>query len=368
MSARKPLLRNRALIPAELRQRAGIFLAWWWDGLLLALPERWRRGLRPVPDIVTVEAHEDLLAFKLYDGAGRRLREERAVTAGAEAEQAGINLWLENHENNIDLILLVPPDRQLEKRLTYPAASEKDLRAILGHEMDRQTPFTESQVYFDYTVTRKDRHSGKIHVHLHLVLRKTLDELLETLGFLLRKPDAVTTGMDGCTAGIDFMPESERQAGDKFDNHFKLTVLLSIILLVAALYTPLLRYGAITEQLENEVGKHRTQAMHAQSLIDRKQGILARANFLAEQDRYQVPFIRLLHELTRCLPDDTWITQFVISEGEIQFRGESLAATSVIRLIEQSDYFENAEFRSPVIKSAGGPKEQFHVAAHLAMR
>lgn len=368
MSIPKSPAGNSAPVRARLERRGVDFLAWWFEGLLLALPERWRARLRPVPDTVTVEAQDGRLVFRLHDGAGRRLREERAIAARDEAGQAGINHWLENHENEVDLILLMPPDRQLDKPLTYPIASEKDLRAVLGHDMDRQTPFTDNQVYFDYTVTGKDRRGGKIHVHLHLVLRKTLHDLLETLSFLIRKPGAATTGLDGRSAGIDFMPESERQVNGIIDRRFKLTALLSIILLVVALYLPLLRYGALTEQLENEVGENRIQAMQAQSLIDRKQAILARANFLTSQERYNISFIRVLHELTRCLPDDTWITQFAINEGKIQLRGEALAAASVVRLIEQSDYFEKAEFRSPVIKSAGGQKERFHVAARLATR
>lgn len=367
MSILKSPAGNPAPVRARLTRRGGDFLAWWFEGLLLALPERWRARLRPVPDTVTVEAQDGRLVFKLHDGAGRRLREERAIAARDEAGQAGINHWLENHENEVDLVLLVPPDRQLDKPLTYPIASEKDLRAVLGHDMDRQTPFTDNQVYFDYTVTGKDRRNGKIHVHLYLVLRKTLHDLLETLSFLLRKPGAATTGLDGRSAGIDFMPEAERQVNGIIDRRFKLTALLSIILLIVALYLPLLRYGTLTEQLENEVGENRIQAMQAQSLIDRKQAILARANFLTSQARYSIPFIRVLHELTRCLPDDTWITQFAINEGEIQLRGEALAAASVVRRVEQSDYFEKAEFRSPVIKT-GGQKERFHVAARLAMR
>ena len=368
MSTRKPPVWNKALIPTALKRRAGDFLAWWWDGLLLALPERWRAGLRHVPDIVTVQTQNGRLVFRLYDGAGQRLLEERAIAARDESGQAEINHWLAHHETGLDLILLLPPERQLDKFLTYPLASERDLRAILGHDMDRQTPFTNSQVYFDYTVTRKDRDRGKLDVQLCLVLKKTLRDLLNVLNFLELKPTAATTGIDGHRAGINFMPEAERQVSDTFDKRFKLTVMLSVILLVVALYIPLMRYGTLTEQLENKVGENRAQAMQVQTLIDRKQGILARANFLKNQDRYKIPFIRILQELTRCLPDDTWLIQLVINEGEIQIRGESLTAAAVLRLIEQSDYFENAEFRSPVTRSTDGQKEQFHVAAHLEPR
>ena len=351
-----------------IKQRIKGFLAWWSEGLLMTLPERWAAGLRHVSDIVTVETQDHLLVFKLYDGAERRLCEERVINPDNKSEQAGINQWLTQHENGIKLILLIPRDMQLNKHLTYPLTSEKNLRAVLGYEMDRQTPFGDDQVYFDYTVTRKDRNSGKIHVNIHLILKKTLRKLLDALSFLDLKPTAATTGIDGQMAGINFIPASERQANDSSDQRFKLMALLSLILLVVALYIPLMRYGTVAEQLDMQIGQNRTQAMQVQALIDKKQSILRRANFLTNQNQYHIPFIQLLQELTRCLADDTWISHLVINKGEIQIRGESETAATVIRLIEQSDYFEKAEFRSPVIKSRSGIKEQFHIAARLSMK
>lgn len=368
MNTRKSLLRNKALMPTALKRRAVKVLAWWWEGLLQALPEHWSAGLRLAPDIVTVEARNGLLVFRLYEGAEQRLIEERSINARDEPGQAEVNRWLDNHKTALDLILLPPPERQLNKHLTYPLASEKDLRTILGYEMDRQTPFTDKQVYFDYTVTHKDRNRGEIHVHLHLVLKTTLRHLLDALSFLELKPVAATTDLNGHRAGVNFMPETERRVSDTFDKRFKLTAMLAVILLVVALYIPLMRYGTLTEQLEHKVGENRAQAMQVQTLIDKKQAVLARANFLTEQDRYKTPFIEILQELTRCLPDDTWLTQFALNEGEIQVWGEALTAASAIRLIEQSDYFEKAEFRSPVIKSADRQKEQFHIAAYLELK
>ncbi len=351
-----------------LTSRAGDFLSWWWEGLLLALPERWAASLRHVPDIVTVEAQGHLLTFKLYDGAEQHLREERAIDAQDISAQAEINHWLDNHENAADLILLIPPDKRLTKNLTYPLASEKDLRAVLGHDMDKQTPFTTGQVYFDYTIARKDRESGKLRVDLHLVLKKTLRDLLGVLSFLTLRPKAAAADIDTLADGINFLPVEERPIKDSFYQRVKLTALFSIILILVALYLPLARYNAIAKELERDVGENRTQAMQAQTLIDRKRVILERADFLQNQVRYQTPFIRLLHEVTRSLPDDTWLTQFIINEGQMQIRGETIAAASVIRLIEQSDYFENAEFRSPVTKSSGGTREEFHITARLEMK
>ena len=147
----------------------------------------------------------------------------------------------------------------------------------------------------------------------------------------------------------------------------KQSALLVSVLLLAALYLPLLRYGSIAEQLERQVEQSRTQALQAQTLVNRKQTILERVDFLSHQTRRHIPAVRLLQDLTRRLPDHTWIYQLVINEGEIQLQGESEAATSVIRLLEESDYFEQAQFRSSVTKNDATRKERFHVAARITI-
>ena len=342
------------------------FLAWWFQGLLLLLPERWLARLRRKPDIVTVEQGGDALSFKLYDGGSGKLRKERAIAPTDKTGQAAVNRWLGRHENELDLVMLLPPDKQLKKRLAYPLSSEQELRAILSFEMDKQTPFPNEKVSFDYTVIRRDINNGRIHINLYVVLRKILEKHLDSLRFLDLKPPAATTGADELKANINFLPRSDRNLDRARALRLKQAVLLVSVLLLAALYLPLLRYGSIAEQLERQVEQSRTQALQAQTLVNRKQTILERVDFLSHQTRRHIPAVRLLQDLTLRLPDHTWIYQLVINAGEIQLQGESEAATSVIRLLEESDYFEQAQFRSPVTKNNATRKERFHVAARIS--
>ena len=351
--------------PVTVNPRLGDFLAWWFRGLLMLLPERWLARLRRNPDIVTVEQGDDALTFKLYDGASGRLRKERAIPPADKTGQAAINRWLGKHENELDLVVLLPPDKQLKKRLAYPLSSEKELRAILSFEMDKQTPFPDEKVCFDYAVIRRDINNGRIHINLYVVLRKILEKHLASLRFLDLKPAAATTGADELKANINFIPLPDRIVDRAPGRWLKHAALLAPILLLAALYLPLLRHGSIAEQLERQVEQSRTQALQAQALVNRKQTILGRVDFLSHQTRRHIPVIRLLHDITRRLPDNTWIYQLTINEGEIQLQGESEAATSVIRLLEESDYLEQAQFRSPVTKNDTTRKERFHVAAGI---
>ena len=170
--------------------------------------------------------------------------------------------------------LLLPPDKHLQKPLTYPLSSEKELRAILVFEMDKQTPFAHDNVYFDYVITQRDTSNNRLHVILYVVLRDLLRKHLDVLKFLDLQPATATTGLSEMIENVNFIPASDTKLNGKSDRHLSHLALFTFILFMVSLYMPLLRQGAIIEQFERQVQQSRTQATEAQVLVNKKQSIL----------------------------------------------------------------------------------------------
>ena len=170
--------------------------------------------------------------------------------------------------------LLLPPDKHLQKPLTYPLSSEKELRAILVFEMDKQTPFAHDNVYFDYVITRRDTSNNRLHVILYVVLRDLLRKHLDVLKFLDLQPATATTDLSEMIENVNFIPASDTKLNGKSDRHLSHLALFTFILFMVSLYMPLLRQGAIIEQFERQVQQSRTQATEAQVLVNKKQSIL----------------------------------------------------------------------------------------------
>ena len=364
---RKLALTTMEFTLTEARKRLQDFLEWWGEGLLLLLPARWLARLRHQPDTVTVEQQDGLLIFRHYTGAGRQLSSERTVSMDDESEKAPVKEWLNEQAKPLDLILLLPRESRLQKQLTYPLAAEKELRSVLEFDMDKQTPFTSDRVYFDYIITGRDTANDQLHITLCLVMRDVLHKHLDAIGFLDQRPETATTDMDDSPEYVNFMPPPDGNANKSSGQAFAYTCLAAFLLFIMTLYLPLLRYDSVIRQFEERIEQARSGAMHVQVLENKRRTVLKRSEFLSSEAQRKIPPLHIIGDLTRRLPDNTWINRLSIRADEIQLHGESEAAAAVVQLMEESDYFEQTQFRSPVTKNNSNGKDQFHIAAKLRL-
>ena len=72
--------------------------------------------------------------------------------------------------------------------------------------------------------------------------------------------------------------------------------------------------------------------------------------------------LQTLRELTRLLPQDTWLSAMTLDNRGVEVTGQATAATQLIPLLESSPVLERVELTSPVVKA--GTREQFSIRAN----
>ena len=343
------------------------FLDWWLRELLALIPERWRQRIFLYPDRLLIEFSDRRIDIALYHGNSNALIDQRTVDRNDALAIAGIGPWLSRIKSDyIECTILAPAHRVLTKSLTLPMASDNDLRNIIGIEMDRQTPFTPEQVYYDLRITHRDPEQNRLNVDLYVATRDAIDSLLAEVRDWSITAHTVSFKNGDQPAGINLLPPAARAvAGGGTDRLTLAAIGGTLALFIAALYLPILHQQNAVTRLTGEINTTRKLAQEVQPLIAERAAILERAGFLAARRHERTPVIKVLAELTTALPDDTYLERLTLREQEIQILGESNNASSIVGLVEKSNFFSNPQPRAPVTKNPVTNKEKFHVATTL---
>jgi general secretion pathway protein L len=160
----------RPSFSAPLSRSLRTFWAWWVGELSAMLPEDVRRAFRPGGQqlILALDGADLLVDRRSGDTTTRVGRYALGPNASPPPE---LSAQMEAAGETGAVVLCLPADKVLTRTLKLPLATEENLREVLAFQMDRQTPFTIEQVYYDYAVVARERKTRTLSVDLVVVPR-----------------------------------------------------------------------------------------------------------------------------------------------------------------------------------------------------
>ncbi len=352
---------------APVWRRVAAFWSWWLSELGGMLPARVRRALVPRAQRLFLEVYGPELVMSLGT-LHNKAEVARHTLEGTEAVSVESSADETLHQRAREVVLCLPRDKVLTKSLTLPLAAEENLREVLSFEMDRKTPFAAEQVYYDFSVVARSPAERTLTVELVLTTRRVLDDLLVKLDGLGLRPDRVTmVRSDGARlAALNLLPVEHRQRKAVTPRLVNLALaVLALMLVIAVLSLPLIDKRQRIQALEPLLEAASAKADQARQLRKEIDLLTANARFLTDKKQSWLPVLEVMDELTRILPDDTWITRLDIKGSELQIQGQSASAAALIPLIESSSVLQNPGFRSPVTQVPRSDLERFHLSAGI---
>ena len=361
---------QRSLQPLRIRYvdpllgRLRSFWRWWSGELIELLPENLQRAIAQRQQKLYIEVDDGKLLLSL----GNRVAQREILRLAFDDTDAGD----EDIPREVQqTILLLPGDKVLAKRISLPAAAEENLREVLGFEMDLHTPFHAADVYYDYTVVGRDTTRGNVTVDLVYAPRDAVDTLVDAASAFGMEADIVTCRRrdNANLQPVNLLPRDKRRTRrlDVKNLNLGLTALLAV-LVVAAITIPLVQKNRALEVLEARVQAAAAEAREGAELRRDLEKMAAASQFLVEKKASDVMIVEIIDEVSRILPDHTWIARLDLSGDELQIQGQSSASASLIRIIESSPWFENVRFASPVVQIAGTENDRVHIVATVARK
>jgi general secretion pathway protein L len=368
------------------------FWRWWLGELAPLVPAApraalRRRRLRPIlafgRDAVVLWAPRFVDGVLGYGEAARIPL--GADAAAAQAGRAAIDALSQRAYGGAvtaaKVVVALPSEQMLRKRLHLPAAVEQELRQALAYDLDRHTPFKPDELYFDAVVAARDARQKTIVVDWAAALRSLVDQATrqaESWGATVVSvtPDALGSAPPPATglSKLNLLPP-ELRPDLTWWRRWRVwapVAALGVAALIGVLL-PIWQKRDYAIALTKVAEQARVQADAASALRQQLETMTSDFNFILGR-KYAFPSaVDVIDDVTRIIPDDTWLTQFEVKTSlkgkdasrDMLLRGESANAGRLVTLLEESKLFTGAAPRSPTTKIQPGPGEIFDLGAQV---
>ncbi|WP_296249316.1 PilN domain-containing protein [uncultured Stenotrophomonas sp.] len=347
---------------ARILPGAGGFWAWWTRALLSWLPARWRALLGVSDARLLLELVDGQLTVSLLQSGQRQLLQ--ALPAGASP--TAVEAALPPRVAGLPRFGVLSASAALRKPLRMPAAAEARLREVLGFEIDRQTPFSAAQVYYDVRLLQR-RDDGQLDTELVVAPRPLVDALLgpgEAWRQQLDGVDAVDA--QGEPLGVNLLPLAlRRQRNDPMRRLNRLLLIAGTVMVVLAAWQLLDNRRAAATRLAVQVDAAAVRARAVAAQRQQLQDLVDGQQFFTAQRTQQPSATAIINELSQRLGDDTSLEKLSIEGGRMQLIGMSSSASSLVAKLEGSTLWKTPSLTGVLQAGQGTARERFTLTAEL---
>jgi general secretion pathway protein L len=341
----------------------GRFLRWWRNGLLAWVPVRWQWALGWGQARLLLLRDGDHL--QVWREAGER-REDVVRLPWPLSPQA-LDRVLEPRLRGLPRVWLLPAADVLRRTLRLPGAAADRLRAVVGFEIDRQTPFESSQVSFDVRELGLAA-EGQLQVELVAWPLRRLDTWRAAVGEwadALAGVDAIDA--QGRALQVNLLPPAQRQQRpDPMRRWNVLLTLAALLMLVLAAMQLLDNRRAAADELRAQVERSARSARGVASERAQLQALVEGAAFLEKQRNQRAGTVEIWNELTRRLPEGTYLEKLAIESNNLQLIGLSREASQLVQLLQDAPQWRKVNLTGVLqADGAASGRDRFTMTAEL---
>lgn len=256
----------------------------------------------------------------------------------------------------------------LDRTLSLPGASRQFLDAILRHQIERLTPWAADRVAFDYEIADAGDGSDEAQMRIRLVAtaKETVARALAALEAAGLSAQAVGTAADPLdqASSIDLQDSSKTERRDAL----RRTVATGIAGFAAV---AVLLGGFLSWQVYRLSGESGALS----EAVDARRAVIAEAvartassadhQKLAARKARSLAMVLLLDELSRRIPQDTYLTELAVEGATVRINGLSAQAPELIAVIESSPMLSGAQFAAPTTRAEDGLADSFQIVARV---
>jgi general secretion pathway protein L len=324
------------------------------SGLREVVPPAWLKWADgEAPPRVTIWRDGESILCRLKSAAG--VGEARLPAAGFD--MSVLAAWLGQRGLSRDEVTIgpvVPRDLFLLRDLNVPKAAIDALPTILDQEVMRRTPFQLSDIW--HAASAVAGGTADIAAMCHWIIRRDrADAVLAELGMKSGDVDFLAArDADGEAIPVINFSTADHDDPPWAARAVRLLAALSLVVAVLGVTVFEWRQASVATAMENALAEARQGAQNGRGGIDPARELLAM--------KADVTVLEVWDELSRILPDHTFLTESRFADGNVTLSGFSADAARLVRIIDQSPLFSGAALTTAITPDANEHKDRFGIS------
>ncbi|QND46480.1 pilus assembly protein PilN (plasmid) [Rhizobium lusitanum] len=270
-------------------------------------------------------------------------------------------------DRRMPVLLRLAPDRYLKRPLSGRVLPYGRARTMALIDIEEALPFLRDD---SYVLLPGDlRGDGTSYA---VVRKSILDPIIAAIGGAGHAVSAIALDTEG---EPEFVSKASLKSMYTLPRRVRLRRQLSggvlgaaIILSVATFAHAYLRNASAISRLAELTDTKQTQALAVRKKLERRQLEQKLLQAARAGKAESIPVTMIWEELTRILPDSTWLTDMSIREDQVTIAGFSNSAADLIAILGASPLLSNPSFASQVLRTPGQEGERFSIQMRIAMR
>jgi len=328
------------------------FLTGWFTALRYSLPDSLQRALGIAR------------AYRLIEPSanGFTLTQMTGASFGTAETQSDDGLAAAVTRFRGPTVLVLPEDAAIRASLTLPDSATKSLDQVLDVEIERLTPFRASDVTVSKSIEAAG--PGRIKVGLTVAPRNAVTPHIERLAAAGVQTNQVVAGRHALAgaeidalSGVGTVPVTSSRIGAGG--------LLTACLALAAAASPFVWQSQEASRLFAELAALEPETRRildvAREVEDMEMVRAAAHAFRASR----VPMTTLFEDVSRGIPDDSWLLAYRYDASGLKLEGKSAAATALIGALNSAPRISGSTFDARINRDPSSGTETFRIIAKV---
>ncbi|MFT6221277.1 MAG: general secretion pathway protein L [Candidatus Endobugula sp.] len=347
------------------------FFVWWGNALLSMLPEKYSQKFKTKNQCLIIRFHEEEIMLFYKDRNTQHYIESIAADKEVVSHYDWNHLRIKYKLKNSTTTLVLEPDQLLHYRLQLPKQTEKNLDSFFRYEIDRLTPFTADDVYYDYTLLPSNKNEGKISVDLFLIKQETVDNSVDYFASSELRLDSVDAAKSVLTdnannrietLSVNFLPMEKR--GESPQRFLWINVAATILAICLVVFPQQYSLKSKQEQIKEKQLHLASQQPSISNIIALKEqlaSIKESVNFVMKKKLNSPSPSKILDKITQILPDHSYVKDLTINKDSLIISGLSHSASNLIPLLDKATWFDEVSLREPITIDRESQKERYSI-------